>query len=212
VEIYSTEEQQVQAIKDWWKKNGTSVMVGLVLGLGGVLGWKQFNSYQINQKQAASAAYQATLQSYASTDDVEPAVLAQTIEQLSGSSHYKSLAKLTLAKELVGNQEYDAAAATLEAVVASAPEPVKSMAAIRLARVQGELKAFDKALATLSGVSNAAFASSVAAVRGDILLQSGNSQGARAAYQAAIVAGAGRGEANLQLKLDDLAELEAING
>ncbi|MEW8396328.1 MAG: tetratricopeptide repeat protein, partial [Candidatus Thiodiazotropha sp.] len=37
---YQTEEEQVEAIKRWWKENGTSVIAGLVIGLGGIFGWQ----------------------------------------------------------------------------------------------------------------------------------------------------------------------------
>ncbi len=35
MELYDTEEEQVQAIKEWWKENGKAVIIGAVLGLGG---------------------------------------------------------------------------------------------------------------------------------------------------------------------------------
>ena len=38
MEIYSTEEQQVEAIKSFWKENGSQIIVGAVLGLGGFSG------------------------------------------------------------------------------------------------------------------------------------------------------------------------------
>ena len=36
MELYDTEEQQVEAIKDWWKENGKAVIFGAVIGLGGL--------------------------------------------------------------------------------------------------------------------------------------------------------------------------------
>ena len=35
-----TEEQQIDAIKEWWNKNGNAVIVGAVLGIGALVGWK----------------------------------------------------------------------------------------------------------------------------------------------------------------------------
>ena len=37
MEIYNSEEQQVEAIKRFWKENGTAIIAGVVLGLGGLL-------------------------------------------------------------------------------------------------------------------------------------------------------------------------------
>ena len=37
---FETEEQQVEAIKKWWKEYGLTIAVGLVLGLGGIFGFR----------------------------------------------------------------------------------------------------------------------------------------------------------------------------
>ncbi|PAR85254.1 YfgM family protein, partial [Vibrio cholerae] len=42
MELYDTEEQQVEAIKDWWKENGKAVIFGAVIGLGGLFGWRYY--------------------------------------------------------------------------------------------------------------------------------------------------------------------------
>ena len=38
MDIHRTEEEQVEAIKTWWKANGTSVIVGVVLGVAVIFG------------------------------------------------------------------------------------------------------------------------------------------------------------------------------
>ena len=35
---YLSEEEQVEALKKWWKDNGTSVIAGVVLGFGIIFG------------------------------------------------------------------------------------------------------------------------------------------------------------------------------
>jgi predicted negative regulator of RcsB-dependent stress response len=57
VEVYTTEEQQVEVIKNWWKENGTSVIAGTVIGLVGLFGWRYYNEMQQNNQEAASQAY-----------------------------------------------------------------------------------------------------------------------------------------------------------
>ena len=46
MEIYQSEEQQVEAIKGFWKENGNSIIAGLVVGFAGFIG---FNVYQDNK-------------------------------------------------------------------------------------------------------------------------------------------------------------------
>ena len=40
---YETEEQQVEALKDWWKQNGLAVIGGAVLGVSALIGWRGWN-------------------------------------------------------------------------------------------------------------------------------------------------------------------------
>ncbi|AGH45899.1 TPR-like domain-containing protein [Paraglaciecola psychrophila 170] len=57
MEQYETEEQQVEAIKRFWKENGLSLVIGALLGLGGLLGWRYYNDSQIEAKEQASFAF-----------------------------------------------------------------------------------------------------------------------------------------------------------
>ena len=58
MEQFATEEQQVEAIKRFWKEHGTAIIVGAALGLGGLWGWRAYSEAQIETKEAASVAYQ----------------------------------------------------------------------------------------------------------------------------------------------------------
>ncbi len=49
MEIYNSEEQQVEAIKRFWKENGTAIIAGVVLGLGGLYGWRYFQDQQLGK-------------------------------------------------------------------------------------------------------------------------------------------------------------------
>ena len=47
MDIYSTEEQQAEAIKRFFRENGISLALGVIVGLGGLYGWKAYNQNQI---------------------------------------------------------------------------------------------------------------------------------------------------------------------
>jgi predicted negative regulator of RcsB-dependent stress response len=61
VEIYDTEEEQVEALKRWWKENGTSTIVGLALGIAIILGWNYWQGHKKDQTVQASAIYDQLL-------------------------------------------------------------------------------------------------------------------------------------------------------
>ena len=42
MEIYSTEEERLEALQRWWKENKSSVFGGLLLGLAAICGWKMW--------------------------------------------------------------------------------------------------------------------------------------------------------------------------
>ncbi len=211
MDIYSTEEQQVQAIKDWWKKNGTSVIGGSVLGLAAMFGWRYFGEYQIEQKEAASDAFQQVVSQLA-TNNEELTPLANFVAANQGDKNYSVFASLLLAKELVVKEDYAQAQTQLNLALEGAPEELKGMIYTRLARVQAQLAEFDNALASLDKVTEPALVATVELIKGDIYLQQGEQALARQAYQAAVAAGAAEQDPSVNLKLNDLTEVEAANG
>lgn len=57
MEIYSTEEQQVDAIKQFWKDYGTSILIGAVVGLGGLYGWNYYSDMKVAKAEEASKPF-----------------------------------------------------------------------------------------------------------------------------------------------------------
>lgn len=204
MEVYTTEEQQVEVIKSWWKENGTSVLAGTVIGLVGLFGWRYYNELQQTNQEAASQAYNVMTAQLAKGDD---AALEQTKSFISAhqGDAYAELAALQLAAAAVKAGKLDLAAEQLTQVAANGDESIKPIAALRLARVLKDQGKADEALAQLGKINNDAFKAQVAEVRGDVLLGQGKPEEARDAYQVAADAGGLQSSAELKLKMDDLA-------
>ena len=49
MDINQTEEQQVEAIKKFWHDNGNAVIAGLVIGLGGFIGFNLYKDHKLEQ-------------------------------------------------------------------------------------------------------------------------------------------------------------------
>ncbi|MCE2596769.1 tetratricopeptide repeat protein [Motilimonas cestriensis] len=213
---YETEEQQVDAIKNWWKENGTAVIFGTVIGLGSLWGWRFYNEQKIaNQEQASQAYTQAMTTLEAGSEDAISST--QAFIDSNADNNYGALAALMLAKVAVDKGDFELALSQLAWVKKNkVSEVLLPTVNLRLARVQTELKQFDAALATLAEIKDDAFKAKAEEAKGDILLLQGNAQKARAAYQAAVLAGGNTGNPALQIKLDDLAETtladEVVNG
>ncbi|TMP37465.1 YfgM family protein [Pseudoalteromonas rubra] len=205
MEIYSTEEQQAEAIKRFFRENGTSLIIGAVLGLGGLYGWKAYNQHQIDSAEAGSEAYNQLVDS--------GDVLTKSDEFLTsnGESSYAVLAAFVAAKEAVEQGKLDVAQEKLvfAANTVKAPE-LKATAYLRLARVQAAQQDYSAAMATLGNQMPASFAAQLAEVKGDILLAQGKKDAARDEYQKAVTAGGSDNNPLLQIKLDDLAGTAAL--
>ncbi|MDM5123029.1 YfgM family protein [Aeromonas rivipollensis] len=204
MEVYTTEEQQVEVIKSWWKENGTSVLAGTVIGLVGLFGWRYYNELQQTNQEAASQAYNAMTAQLAKGDDAALEQAKSFISAHQGDA-YAELAALQLAAAAVKAGKLDLAAEQLTQVAVNGDESIKPIAALRLARVLKDQGKADEALAQLGKINNDAFKAQVAEVRGDVLLGQGKPEEARDAYQVAADAGGLQSSAELKLKMDDLA-------
>jgi len=200
MEIYSTEEQQAEAIKRFFRENGLSLALGVIVGLGGLYGWKAYNQNQITTAEQASDAYTKLVES----DDVLASADAFISENK--DTQYATLAAFVAAKEAVDAQKLDVANEKLSWIVSNVDNAqLKAIATTRLARVQIAQQQYDDALTTLNSLLPEAFNANVAELKGDIYTQQGNKEQARVAYQAAVDAGGLTSNPLLQIKLDDLA-------
>jgi len=200
MEIYSTEEQQAEAIKRFFRENGLSLALGVIVGLGGLYGWKAYNQNQITTAEQASDAYTKLVES--------DSVLASADAFISENkdTQYATLAAFVAAKEAVDTQKLDVANEKLSWIVTNVDNAqLKAIATTRLARVQIAQQQYDDALSTLNAPLPEAFNANVAELKGDIYTQQGNKEQARVAYQAAVDAGGLTSNPLLQIKLDDLA-------
>jgi len=200
MEIYSTEEQQAEAIKRFFRENGLSLALGVIVGLGGLYGWKAYNQNQITTAEQASDAYTKLVES----DSVLTSADAFISENK--DTQYATLAAFVAAKEAVDAQNLDLANEKLSWIVTNVDNAqLKAIATTRLARVQIAQQQYDDALSTLNAPLPEAFNANVAELKGDIYTQQGNKEQARVAYQAAVDAGGLTSNPLLQIKLDDLA-------
>ncbi|WP_194867567.1 YfgM family protein [Pseudoalteromonas sp. PPB1] len=205
MEIYSTEEQQAEAIKRFFRENGTSLIIGAVLGLGGLYGWKAYNQHQIDTAEAGSEAYNQLV------DSGDVLTKSDDFLATNGESSYAVLAAFVAAKEAVEQGKLEVAQEKLSFAADTVKSPeLKATAYLRLARVQAAREDYSAALATLGNPMPESFAAQVAEVKGDVLLAQGKKEAARDEYQKAVTAGGSDNNPLLQIKLDDLASTAAL--
>jgi len=207
---YDTEEQQVERLKEWWNENGTPLIVGAILGLGGFAGWKYWTQQQVNYQQSASDLYNKVSEVLKSSDKASLVESAEAVKSGYPDSAYAALAAFHLAQAAVEAKELDKAAGELNWVIKAniSPEFVAT-AKIRLARILIEQEKAEQALLLLSFEADDAYYSLASLIKGDALTSLGRNEEALQAYQAASsnLSIAAR-NATLQLKIDQLSAVD----
>ena len=202
---YLDDHEQSEAVKRWIRDNGGAIVLGVALGLAGLYGWQYWERYSVQQRIAAAEGYQQL------AADVEagnvPADPLQSFATAYGSEAYTAFAALTLADEAVAGGDLEQASLYLErAATVAEPEAVRHVAGLRLARLQHARGELEQALSTLDQHDDGAFAALAAEIRGDVLVEQGDIDAARQAYQFALDNLEAGGDRNLlQMKLDDVA-------
>lgn len=207
--VYETEEEQVEALKKWWKEYGNSIIAGLIIGIAALSGWRFWTHHKQEQSATASAVYYNMLGNI-QTGQSDAAVSAgnQLMAEFDGTP-YAALAALSLAKVAVEKQDYDLARTYLEWALTNAGQPgISDIARVRLGRVmlaQGETEAALE-LIQAAEAEGEAFSAGYAELRGDIYVAMNKPADARAAYEQALAQAdlEPTHRAMLQMKLEDL--------
>ena len=201
---YQTEEEQVEAIKKWWKENGKSVIGGIVLGFAIIGGWKGWQGYQQNQGEAASQVYDAMRQATRTANFDKALEDGKRLIGEFGDSAYGSFAALELARLAYQRGEKSVARNHLRWVVDSAPDPaIREVARLRLGALLLDMNELPALETLLAAPPQPAFAGEFSALRGDLELAKGNQQAAQDAYRRALAEGVGD-ESLLRMKLVDV--------
>lgn len=204
MELYDTEEQQVEAIKDWCKENGKAVIIGAVVGLGGLFGWRYYQDTVIQASETASQSY-TTAMNTLQEKGVDAQSDVQAFIESNEVKEYSVLAALQLAKAQVEAKDFAAALEQLKWAQSNTKDAALSpLISYRIARIETEMGNFDAANTELGKVTDTAWAGRIAELRGDIALRQGDKDAAYAAYTEAQQAA--DASPTLQMKLDDLAK------
>jgi len=204
-----TEDEQIQAIKDWWKNNGRAIIAGLTIGIAAIGGYRFWDNYRTTQAEQASLIYAEVVALSAEEKSYDQAFSQgkQIIENFSGTP-YATLTALKLASLAAQKKDYSTARVQLEWVIDHrGGEGFKQVARLRLARVLVAQDKADEALNVLKATAEPGFTTLFNEARGDILVQQGKGKAAADEYRKALT----KLEMNpqrrqlLEMKLNDLA-------
>jgi predicted negative regulator of RcsB-dependent stress response len=206
VSDYNEQEQWERAkslIGELW----IYIVGGVAIGGAGLWAWG-WNKDRIEQRSIeASSRYEEAIEAFGRNDKTRGMQLVDELNKEYQATPYAALSTLIAARAQVEANELDKAAASLKSVMETASDPeLRTIARLRLARVQSAQGKYDDALATLKVDDAGEFGPRIADTRGDVLLAKGDREGALREYIAAR-AGEDKGVVDrelLDLKIRDL--------
>jgi len=214
VEVYDAHEQG-EVVKKWLTENGSAIVMGLVIAFGGLFGFKQWQSWQVSNRQQASVEFEVMGDLLGSGQLDAAMANFQNLQDEYPKSPYTSMAALQFARARVESNQPDLATGLLEYVMENGyPKAMAVVARERLARVLLDQGEADRAMTVLEGAGEiTGFEARYAEVRGDIHFDQGRMDDATVSYLEALeMLEDGTGDrGRLQMKLEALgAEIPAV--
>ncbi len=199
--------EQSERARQWLQKNGGSIVVGILLGLAILLGWQRWQQSQVNHRAEALLKFEE-FQAAVDKQDVELATkLAADLRKNFSNAPHASLAALEQAETAATAGKIDEAIGFLEFVSKDGkPDGVRTVAALRMARLLISKGEAQKALDRLRTMAAKGFEAEIATVKGDAYVALGQLSEARGEFDKALAAtdSAAPQRRTLEIKRDDL--------
>lgn len=191
---YLSEKEQIEGLKQRVREYGPYALAGVIVAVGGLYGWKYYQSSRAHQGLEAAAKVEAIAAQLGGGDSVGAAKAADALRDGYGRTPYADEADLMVARALVDGGDLLGAMARVENVIRSTDDAeMKAVALLRKARLQRAMGKVDEALKTVNAALEGgqagdlgAFAARFLEVKGDLLGDKGDAKGAAAAWQEAL--------------------------
>ncbi len=185
MEIYSSENEQLDAIRRFFFNYGKIVLLVILFCIAVVAGRYYWESTKTSDTMQASSDYDRVLVALMINQNDAVSLAEQYIAQ--HPNQYGVMAALQLTQYLVKKEDYANAEKQLSRVLTyTKDENLLAITHLRLARIQQQLKNYDAALKSLNDVKGNSWRVEAITLRGDIYLSQGNKEAAKAAYLQAI--------------------------
>ncbi len=180
------EQEQLDALKAFWKQYGNLITWLLILLLSAYAAWNGWNWWQREQGLKAGAMYDELDRSAQAGDAERASRVFGDLKDRYGGTVQAAQGGLLVARVQHDKGQLDAARASLGWVADKAgDEEIRTVARLRLAALLIEAKQFDEAIKQLDAAAAPAFEALVADRRGDVLLAMDKKAEAKVAYEKA---------------------------
>lgn len=150
-----TEEEQIIALKEWWKKYGVYIVIGIVSGIIFYFAWSMWHTRSENARASAGYEYQMLVDALLNNDAQTAQGLVESEKYVQLPMPYGYVEKLIEAEMYVQQSKWDAAASSLQQAQVIADDAFfHQLVSVRLARIYLAQGKAQEALDLLSAQSN----------------------------------------------------------
>jgi predicted negative regulator of RcsB-dependent stress response len=183
-----TEEEQIIAIKTWWKRYGVVIIGGVAIGLAAYFAWTMWQTHNENMRAQDSLNYETIV------DNLNTGKNAAADQQIINDANaqlaapYNILEQMLLSEVEVNQQDLDKAMANLHQALSLSTDPFfRELSSVRLARLYLAQGKAQEALemVTLKNDKDASKNPDVFVARGDAYVALQDTEKAREAYTTA---------------------------
>lgn len=180
------EQEQLDAIKTWWKMYGNLVTAVVAAIAIGVVSWQGWQWHQRTQSAQAAAIFSVLEDAIQAKDAPRiKTIVSELTDQYAGTP-YAALAALAAGKASFDAGDIKTARLQFSWVATHAKNELQDIARLRLAAVLIDDKAYDEALKTLEAPHTPSFDTLINELKGEALLAQGKKEEARNAFKAAL--------------------------
>lgn len=207
MEAYATEEQQLEALKNWFKKYGNQLSWALIIIFGLIVGVRYWFHHKEVITAQASDNYVALMTAFEQNDQTTVKNRAQLLINDYPQTAYASLAALVIAHQSIKDNDFKNATEGYEWVLKYGKQAdIQALARARLMRLLIAENKLDEALTVYDQEKARGFLPLMAEMKGDILLKKNDQKGAISAYELAYKSAKAEGIVGplLKMKLEEL--------
>lgn len=181
-----TEQEQIEILKTWIKQYSLVILLGVLIAVATISGWRYWQQRQQNILSHASAIYDEMLALRAQNDN-SALVQAKKLFEHYPQTAYSQMAAFIMARSAIINNDYPEAEKQLNWVLShSKIHSIRQIARLRLARLQIALQRPNDALSELKTIEDESFIGLIDEVRGDAYLALKDTNHARESYKKAL--------------------------
>ena len=180
------EHEQGERVRNWLRQNGSSLILGIALGLGLVFGFKWWQGRGAEHQLEAASQYQLMADAVTAKDSAKVQAFATQLMDKYADTAYGALARLRLAAYLQDSGKTTDAIKLLQVAAKDERADLAEIRRLRLARLLLVSGKAAEAGQELDRIGAPAFPELAEELRGDIAIAKGDRDAARTAYENAL--------------------------